>query len=391
MKKIYFTTSILFFIFITFICVQTFWKVIPESSLGGVQSKINKVKPSLKNWFSGKFQHNFDDMVNRSIGLKDRFIRSNNQFDYYLFKENNVPSEKVVLGKDNWLFQMSDIKGIYKRSVSEAVVRKEVDTLVKFNEIVKKNGKQMIYLAAPNKANIYEEYLPDCYVGDRGFMTNDMFATFVDILKSETDVPLLDGRQYFFDLKQEGYTQLFPKAGGHWSVYGSSKILEKIYEMTYPELDIEIEFKNEKPHYMDNDLINLINVWTPEDFRDATLKYPIGFKSKIENVETLPKILFVGDSACHLLSYSAVNSGLTERGLVVYYNSSLVSQKKGSDHEKHKLIKNPPDIYKSILDYDIIVVSMIQRHMNFPTRMVSYGFPNFVVKLLEDNPNFLDE
>jgi len=391
MKKIYFTTSILFFVFITFICVQTFWKVLPESSLGGVQSKVSKVKPSFKNWFSGKFQHNFDNLINRQIGLKDMFIRSNNQFDYDVFGENNVDSEKVIIGKDNWLFQMSDVKGIYEHPVSEVVVRNEVAALVKLNEIVKKNGKQMVYLAAPNKANIYQEYLPNCYIQDSGVTANDVFATFVNILKEETDVPLLDGRQYFFDLKQQGYTQLFPKAGGHWSVYGSSKILEKIYEMTYPELGIEIEFKDDRPHYMDNDLINLINVWTPDDFRDETLKYPISFKSNIKKLDDLPKILFVGDSACHLLSYSAVNSGLADRGIVVYYNSRFVSQKKGSDHEKHKLIKSPPDVYKTLLDYDIIVVSMIQRHMNFPDRMVAYGFPNFVVKLLEENPNFLDE
>jgi len=270
MKKIYTLTAIIFMLLITVVGVQTFVKIFPETSLGGVQASLDPFEFSLKNWFSGRFQNRFEKQIERLVGFKGGFVRTNNQLDYFLFHENNMKTEKIIIGKGNWLFQKSDIYGTYQKSVSNDILQREIDALVSLDQIMRKHNKKLIFIAAPNKANIYSEFLPYGFQLYNFNNKTDIMAQFVHALK-KTDVTVIDGREFFMELKKTSEYPLFPKGGGHWSVFGASKILEKIYNIAYPEYKISIIMTNEAPHYMDNDLIDLINVWTPDLFRDREL------------------------------------------------------------------------------------------------------------------------
>jgi hypothetical protein len=209
------------------------------------------------------------------------------------------------------------------------------------------------------------------------------------MIRKETDVPCIDGREFADQLKAQGVENIYPQGGAHWSVYGSCLVIEDICARS-PTLvrNAKINYVVERPHFMDNDLVKLVNLWTPDVFLGPDLPYPEGSEAEYP-MGRKPSILFVGDSACHLLSYAAVYSELFSDVYMVYYNNSIVIHRKGQERKKFKIDKKPPGVYgtyNKLLNFDIIVLSMSQQHMTFPERMISYGFPNFVVNLLEEHP-----
>ncbi|MDA3800329.1 MAG: hypothetical protein PF692_14790 [Kiritimatiellae bacterium] len=144
---------------------------------------------------------------------------------------------------------------------------------------------------------------------------------------------------------------------------------------------------------MDTDLVDLMNIWTPQVFMGPELKYPIDSSANFKG-DKKPSILFIGDSACHLLAYAAIYSEVFSDVQLVYYNSSIITHYKDKPKSKIKINKNDPEIselYKKLLNFDIVVMSMSEQHMTFPERMLSYGFPNFVVGLFEKDPDFMEK
>jgi hypothetical protein len=392
MKK-YLTISILFFVFISFMGLQTFWKFIPESKLGGVERMVKVLPLNPKSWFSMKFQRSFDDSVNQKVAFKGIIVKSNNQMDYDLFKESNAGGTRIVIGKDDWLFQQTAIDfGIYESCSDTNVLKREIDTLREFYNKVKPYNKNIVFLGSPNKVDIYPEFVQNKYLKHKE-TGKDMYKFLLESIQTSTDIPCIDGRKFLLDLKDKGVENLFPQGGAHWSVYTSSLILEELLQMTgYTDTPI-IEYTNTPAHFMDTDLVDLMNIWTPQVFAGPNINYPIDSSSNFKR-EKKPSILFVGDSACHLLAYAAIYSEVFSDVQVVYYNSSIITHYKDRPKSKIKINKqdsNISELYKKLLNYDIVVLSMSEQHMTFPERMLSYGFPNFVVELFKQNPDFMEE
>jgi len=392
MKKIYSTISILFFAFIMVMGIQTFWKFIPEGSLGGVEQEVKITSFNKKDWFSAQFQRSFDDYIKQNVALKDVLVKTNNQLDYDLFNENNSGGTRVVIGKKDWLFQQTAIdSGVYEYCSNPQDVINEVETLQKCYQYLRKYDKKVLFLAGPNKVDIYPEYVSQKYMKHKTSKP-DVYDVLMTEIKSKCDMPYIDGREFFLKLKNEGDKDMFPQGGAHWSVYSSCLVLEEILNMTGYAKEPVIEYTNVPAHFMDTDLVELMNLWTPDVFAGPDLKYPVDSSKNLKGEK--PSILFIGDSACHLLAYAAVHSELFSNVRLLYYNSSVVIHYKDKPKTKFKIDKsdkNKFNIYRDFLNDDIIVMSMSEQHMTFPRRMLAYGFPNFVVSLFEENPDFLNE
>lgn len=79
--------------------------------------------------------------------------------------ENN----KVVVGKENWLFLQNDTNRIVEQNAgickfSSNGIKKWVRTLEARTAMLKDRGIKYYFFVAPNKESIYPEYLPDGYI-----------------------------------------------------------------------------------------------------------------------------------------------------------------------------------------------------------------------------------
>ena len=134
------------------------------------------------------------------------------------------PSEKVILGKNGWLFYrgiadddlINATRGIRKYNPPE--LEQYARVLQARYDWLAKRDIQYIFVIAPNKHTVYPEYLPDhMYQVNTDTLTDQ----FTDYMVRHTTVPIIDLRQPLIDSKSDGRLLYF-KSDTHWNHYGSS-------------------------------------------------------------------------------------------------------------------------------------------------------------------------
>ena len=123
--------------------------------------KLN-TKPELKLSSILEYPQKYDNYYNDHLPFRDKLREFWTNINYNLF--HTTVDDRVVIGKEDWLFYRGDdsirqVQGLKEFTLSDKKnvllgLQKNVDRL----EI---EGIQTYVLIAPNKENIYREYLPD--------------------------------------------------------------------------------------------------------------------------------------------------------------------------------------------------------------------------------------
>ncbi len=357
-----FFLGILFFPFI----VKTL-NLFDEKPLGGTWISAEKPIFTDSTWFSGEFQQKQEQYLNENIGLYKTLVRLNNQLKFSLYKKVNA--EKVVVGKNNYLFEENYIlAALGKDFVGEESLKELVKKFKRAQSILDEYNIKILYVFAPGKATFFKEYIPEKYYRE-GVNPRTNYSTLVKLL-NENKIDYIDFNKYFLEIKNASPYPLFPKAGIHWSTYGmyiaADSIIKKVEKdlgKDLPEVivnEFEISEEQRNPEY---DLGNLINILFP--IKTYPLSYP-KFTYKKEN-KYLPKVLVIGDSFYWNIYYSGIASNVFNGLDFYYYNSKYYND--GTANPKSEV--NTIEYFKEISKYEYIIILQTDGGLN------NFGFGVF--------------
>lgn len=148
-----------------------------------------------------------------------------------------VKQNEVIIGRSDWLFLAGDGNSKYytRENVLDADEMDEyVNVLSRLNELCIANGKRLAVIVAPNKDQVYSEYMPTYTFVNSERRTEKL----VKYIKENTDVQIsytIDELKY-----AKRYWQLYYKYDSHWNSMGAfigEQALLKLlgYEVTNPE------------------------------------------------------------------------------------------------------------------------------------------------------------
>lgn len=159
-----------------------------------------------------------EEYYNDHFGFREGFVQ---WFGYIRFRLGISPSDKVIIGKNGWLFyagkdagSVEDYRNIDLLTPGELETWR--DTLETKHAWLKERGIAYIFVVAPEKHTIYPEYMPSrlCKAG-----TVSRLDQFVVSIRATTAIPVLDLRPALLGAKQ--YGKVYHQTDTHWNALGA--------------------------------------------------------------------------------------------------------------------------------------------------------------------------
>lgn len=214
-------------------------------------------KPVLKLSDIINFPKKYENYYNDNLAFKNE-IRT--KYSEILYDNFNMSSnKKVIVGKDGWLFYNSsgdgDSMNDYRRvnSYSVEVKEKIKNNLISMHDKLKDRGSKLFVFVAPNKENIYSEFMPDM-ININKEKEETPTDELINYLNETTDLNIIYPKQVLIDSKKIADT--YYKYDTHWNDYGAyigTIELMKVIKPSFKVSKINIQKKD-----VSGDLANMI-------------------------------------------------------------------------------------------------------------------------------------
>lgn len=237
------------------------------------RNKIERPKLSFGNFDT--FPEEFEKYYNDNLPYRNQLVMLNNSIDYFGFKQSS--SDKVVIGKDGWLFYSSKSDynpleqslGYWK--YTEEQLKAITDNLIVTKRALERRGIEFVLFIAPNKETIYPEKLPDYYeFQDEESSTEQL----IKYLRENTDIRIVYPYKELIKAKEERPDLiLYRKTDTHWNKAGAyigAVSLAEELGVTMPGID-EVSFSQVCP--LKGDLANMLNIPEEEGEIDYNIDY----------------------------------------------------------------------------------------------------------------------
>ena len=336
--------------------VQEKWHPFKLKPLAGVTFTTDKPNLNLNNFASGKYQSNIEQYSRENFGFREWAIRLYNQMNYSLF--NQTTCHFITPGKDGFLFYAEAFRDYYGiepinqyRTYDRARewARKNVRMMNKLRYVLKDYGIEFLCFMAPNKAEIYPEYLPYHQPAPADAIHT---AAYYDSLMTAIDFPHVEMTKWYQSMKDTASFLLFPKRDTHWrysAVYGYDSLfsyMNSLNDFGIPDIHVDR-------------LVKLDTAYCENDEQTLNLIFPIGNDSPKYRADISvdcsegcrkPKVLFVGDSFVWDLETYMPWRQFMDYVEIWFYNKSAFL---GFEKEKHPL--DDINRLRSILNSDYVV------------------------------------
>lgn len=221
------------------------------------------------------FPKDFTKYYNDNFGFRQELIFVNQKISDDIFNVDRT-SSKVLVGKNNWLYSreknaLKDYQGTLK--FNQKTLNKITDLFLTELKEAKKNNIVYLIVIAPDKHNIYPEFLPE-YVKQNKTQGDRLLPQFIQKIKSiEPDFPILDLTSSLLEAKKD--STIYMQTDTHWNDLGAYvgyreiiKYLSKYFHGLKP---IQIKnFKSKQKQTDHGNLAQMIN--TPIIFTNYYLK-----------------------------------------------------------------------------------------------------------------------
>ena len=336
--------------------VQEKWHPFKLKPLAGVTFTTDKPDLNLNNFASGKYQSNIEQYSRENFGFREWAIRLYNQVNYSLF--NQTTCHFITPGKDGWLFYAEAFRDYYGiepihqyRTYDRARewAQKNVRMMNKLRYVLKDYGIEFLCFMAPNKAEIYPEYLPYHQPAPADAIHT---AAYYDSLMTAIDFPHVEMTKWYQSMKDTASFLLFPKRDTHWrysAVYGYDSLFSYMNSLNgFGIPDIHVDR-----------LVQLDTAYCENDEQTLNLIFPIDNDSPKYRADISvdcgegcrkPKVLFVGDSFIWDLETYMPWKEFMDYVEIWFYNKSAFL---GFEKEKHPI--DDINRLRSILNADYVV------------------------------------
>ncbi len=252
------------------------------------KTEINENRPPKKfPSFSNSFISEFDEFFTDHVPFRNNYIKAYSAFEVWLnglyakiLDKLNVPyyvsKNNVLFGKEDWLFFLGDNSLSYYQGTNlptEEELASFVEKAEKVNNYFVSQGKEFKIFIAPNKDQIYFEFLPNGISVKNSTKRIDMI---VDYFQKHSNVEVIYPKQQLIASKEN--CQLYYKCDTHWNHAGG-------YYGTLPLLDaLNIqrgEVIMEKIPYSSGDMLNMI-AGNPVEDLDFNVNYRPEFSADIK-------------------------------------------------------------------------------------------------------------
>lgn len=370
--------NILFALLMLMIGLPIFQRTVPVfqvAPLKGAYTIPQKPTASLKSVWEGKFQEDYNNYFEHTIGFRPWLVRINNQLSFSLF--DTATAKGVIIGKESYLYEYNYIKA-YKgwdylgKETIDSITREAVA----LNKKLAEAGKLLLFVFEPGKATFFPEFIPDKYMSKpSGENTNyaELTRTF-----AREGLQLMDVNGWFVKMKDTVSYPLYSQTGIHWSAYGVALSLDSLIRRIEAHLHIDmIEFGwkgFDEPDTLrspDNDIADGMNLlWNPPHYRMAYPRLYFGPGAG----KTKPNVITVADSYYWNIFGTGYASRLFEEHSFWYYNEQVFSNQWPDDRKPADL-----DLGSMLSKADVVIVMATEANLyRFP-----YGFVHDALTALQ--------
>ena len=342
------------FLFVPIIQEQI--RIFPVKPLKGAVEPTPKPSLTFNTYRSNTYQKQIEKYVGENFGMREPVIRLYNQYLWSAYYKTYC--HFIVPGKDGYLFYEQAVNEYYgnellKHYKSNEEAMKDADIelrqMNKLRHVLKDYGIEFVAFIAPDKPEVYPEYLPRRDANPNTIHMADYYTQRME----EIGFPFINMTEWFISMKDTASFPLFPKTDSHWrysAVYGYDSLFRFMNaldgEAKFPTLHIgaPITYESDKLEG-DEETLNLL-------FRidsDKT-QYKSNITVEPDSTHRKPKVLFVGDSFIYSMNdFMPVREIMADREIWFYNNTAY----EGFDN-KTESVKDI-DRLSHILDADYVV------------------------------------
>ena len=167
-----------------------------------------------------KFEKFYDD----HFAFRNVLILAHNMLKRGLMR---VSSEKVLIGKDDWLFYQPDTTDdlLGQSPLTPAGVESWRRAIEGRMAWLGERRVPYLFLLAPNQATLYPEYLPNWVRVNRSRTRRDEF---LELVHRCPELAILDPTAALIAAKSQGL--VYPPQGTHWSGWGSYTVYREVVQ-----------------------------------------------------------------------------------------------------------------------------------------------------------------
>lgn len=309
--------------------IQEWTDFIPVRPLKGVIMETPKPELTFDNYKSNIYQTQIEKYASEHFGLREPVIRIYNQYVWSAY--NKTYCHFIVPGKQGYLYYALAVKEHFGTELlhhykSNEAAMKDVDTelrmMNKVRHVLKDYGIEFLAFIAPDKPEVYPEYLPRRDADTTTVHIDEYFSHRM----TETGFPFINMTDWFVQMRDTASFPLFPRTDSHWryaSIYGFDSLFRFINtldgEAKFPTLHIgpPIVYESDKLEG-DEETLNLI-------FRihgDKT-QYKSNITVEPDSTHRKPKVLFVGDSFIYSMAeFMPIREIMEDREIWFYNNTA---------------------------------------------------------------------
>ena len=321
----------LLMIFLFVPVIQEWGGVFPVKPLKGVFEPTPKPEMSFDNYKSNTYQTQIEKYVSEHFGMREPVIRLYNQYVWSAY--NKTYCHFIVPGKDGYLYYALAVNEHYglelpKHYKSNEDAMKDADTelrqMNKLRHVLKDYGIEFVAFIAPDKPEVYPEYLPRRDADTTSIHLTDYFSRRMD----EIGFPYINMTDWFVKMRDTASFPLFPKTDSHWrysAIYGYDSLFRFINaldgEVKFPNIHIgpPTAYESDKLEG-DEETLNLIF-----RIRGDKTKYKSDITVETDTTQRKPKVLFIGDSFIWSLGeFMPAREIMADREVWFYNNTAYV-------------------------------------------------------------------
>lgn len=270
-------------------------------------------------WWNGTYREEKERYINDSIGFRQDFVRITNQVDFSLFGKINAGWIKRT--PDNYLYYDGYLRAQCGADYAGDGYPYEILEKLKFlQDTFQKQGKLLVVIYAPSKANYFSDNLPplpECKTQGKTNLQN--YIRIGDSL----GINQIDLNSWYLTFRNKKTDHLiFSKQGIHWTLYGALFATDSIIRYTENKMHIrmphpqwsEIEYSY-TARRTDDDAGKMLNLLIPikEKFSYPAIHYCD------DTTLTKPKTIYIGDSFIWTLIFDGILNHANTNGQYWYY------------------------------------------------------------------------